>query len=526
MLAGGCAVTAWLPGTIRLHRPVVIAACVACIPLIQFGLSLIPFAGQALLVTAYLMGLALALLVGSHAELSHPNFCIDWLFLAIGAAAVGSVGLQLYQWLDLAEDGLGLWIMLVPNARPFANLGQPNQLATFLIWGLLALGWGHHRGFIGGPVTAVAGTYLLFGIALSQSRTALIAVFGLLFAACHWRRLLPGRAYLPSLAGMVLAYLLFMLAIPWLLDILGLLSDPGMLARSSKELRLPAYRLFLDAAGQSPWVGYGWASTAAAQLAVAERHESLEVIFMHSHNLFLDLVLWCGAPVGGLLSCLLVGWFYQKLRRIDALPNAILLAFVAVVAWHAMLEFPLHYAYMLLPVGLVAGVLNARLAEPVWMTTNRWHLGAALLVAVGLLGAITRDYLRVEENFMVLRFERARIGPKQVDPMASVWLLDHMNEFVRLGRTPARRGLTQSELTWMGQATLAFPSQANLFTYASALAMNQQVEQARLLVAKLAHICAPDEYEQMKRIWQAQANEDASLALVVWPDRLDALSKP
>jgi hypothetical protein len=522
---------AWLvlflmPGPVRLQRSVVWACGIACIPGLQFLLSLLPFAGQGWLTSAYLMGFALAMVVGSHAETSRPSVGLDMLLGAIGIAAIASVGLQMYQWLELAADGLGLWILVVPNARPFANLGQPNQLATLLMWGLLAIAWSHQRGAIRGQVAFAAGVYLLFGVALTQSRTALVAVFGLLLAGWYWRSLLPSKAYLRSLVALAALYLCSVLTLPWLSEVMGLASDAGMAARSGQELRLPAYRLFLDAVGQSPWLGYGWAPTAAAQMAVADRHDSLGQIFMHSHNLFLDLVLWCGVPVGGLISALLVAWFFQKFRRIDTLQDAILLAFVAVVAWHAMLEFPLHYAYMLLPLGVVAGALNTRLAEPVWMLVPRWQVGAALIAAACLLGGITRDYLRVEENFLVLRFERAKIGPKQDDPMASVWLLDHMNDFVRMGRTPARPGLTPKELAWMEHATQAFPSQANLFTYASALAMNHQHEKARLLVNKLARIGTPEEYAQMKRVWQAQARSDASLAAVAWPDLPAPSPKP
>ena len=39
-----------------------------------------------------------------------------------------SVGLALLQWLSIGLGGL--WVAAIPpGARPFANLGQPNQLA-------------------------------------------------------------------------------------------------------------------------------------------------------------------------------------------------------------------------------------------------------------------------------------------------------------------------------------------------------------------------------------------------------------
>jgi hypothetical protein len=292
----------------------------------------------------------------------------------------------------------------------------------------------------------------------------------------------------------------------------------SMAARSGDELRLPAYRLFIDAALQAPVWGYGWAQTAIAQLAVAENHQKLGSIFMHAHNLFLDLILWCGVPLGGLLSFSLIGWFVHKIRRVASPQNAILVLFVAVVAWHAMLELPLHYAYMLLPTGLVMGVLNTRLAEPVVAHWRRWQFALVLLLAVALLAVLTRDYLRIEENFFVLRLERARIGNESKEPPASVLILNQMNEFIRLGRTPARAGMTKDELAWMSQAAHAFPSLANLFTLATALAWNQRTDEAQQLVNKLSHITTPDEYAQMRRIWQRSALTDPKLAAISWPD--------
>lgn len=72
----------------------------------------------------------------------------------------------------------------------------------------------------------------------------------------------------------------------------------------------------------------------------------------------------------------------------------------------------------------------------------------------------------------------------------------------------------------------AFPSHLNLFIYAKALAMNQKGDQASRLVSKLARMSTPEEYEQMKRVWQAQARNDASLAGVVWPDLPAPSPKP
>jgi hypothetical protein len=503
---------------VEVHRLTLVFASVLLVPFIHYWLGLLSFSGQAWLGSAYLMGLVVVLIVGAHWESVSPNQAIDGLFIAIGVAAIVSVGLQLYQWLGLSVGALDLWVVGLSGTRPFANFTQPNQLGTFLLWALLACAWGIVRGQIGLRVAVFMAMYLLFGVALTQSRTAFVAVFVLAGAVFLWRRLWPSKSVLWSVAGLAVFYLICASLIPMIARELDFDGGLSMAARSGGELRFPAYGLFLDAALHKPIWGYGWAQTAEAQLAVAENHLRLDGFFAQAHNLFLDLILWFGMPVGGLISLTLILWFIDKARRVASAQNAILVMFVGVVAWHAMLELPLHYAYMLFPTGLVMGVLNARLGEPVVTSLNRWTFAAIVMVAVALLTIIARDYLRIEEDFRVLRFERARIGAKPVEPPASVLILNQMDEFVRLGRTPATKNMTVGELDSMRKSAHSFPSQANLYTLATALALNQRTDEAQILVNKLARATTKVEVDKMQNNWQHNAQTDTQLQAVSWPD--------
>ena len=500
-----------------VHRSTLFFAVVAAIPFVQFWFGLLSFVGQAWIGSAFIVGLAVAIAVGGYWEVVSPGQPIDGLFAAIGIAAIVSVGLQLYQWLGLGVDVLDLWVMSSPDTRAFANFAQPNQLATFLLWGLLAGAWSLLRGHIRPSVALLLALFLLFGVALTQSRTAFIAVIGLALATFGWRKLWP-RSVLWASAGLVAYFVLCVAVLPFLSSTLGLNETLGMVARTDTSIRRAGLMLFLDAAMQAPWFGYGWSQSAVAQIAVAAQHAKLGTIFMHAHNLFLDLVIWCGIPLGVLLSVVIVWWFVDKTKRVVDQRDALLVMFVAVVGWHAMLELPLHYAYMLLPTGLVIGVLNSRLAEPVTFFLRKRDFVCVYLVAVALLMMIMRDYLRIEENFYVLRFERARIGSKPVEPPRNVLILDHMNEFVRLGRTQAKRNMMEDELQWMRKAAYAYPGLANLFSLATAFAWNGRPGDAQALVNSLRGVSTAVQYAQMRGIWQNAAREDAALAAVSWPE--------
>ncbi|PIW09923.1 MAG: polymerase, partial [Comamonadaceae bacterium CG17_big_fil_post_rev_8_21_14_2_50_60_13] len=68
----------------------------------------------------------------------------------------------------------------------------------------------------------------------------------------------------------------------------------------------------------------------------------MHTVFSHSHNLFLDLVLWCGIPFGLFVSLYLIRWFWLRLRAVRCAEDAVLMLFLLVVGNHAMLELPLH----------------------------------------------------------------------------------------------------------------------------------------------------------------------------------------
>lgn len=502
----------------HVHRFTLIAGFTLLIPPAQYAFELLQFSGQAWISFAFLFGFFIVLLLGSHWESISSNQAIDGLFLAIGIAGIISVGLQLFQWLQLSMNSMDLWIMSVSGNRPFANFVQPNQLATFLIWSLLGGAWGVARGKISHRIAMFLSVYLLFGIALTQSRTAFIAIVGLVGACFLWRKLWPSKTIKNSIFALGITYLFFVWFIPVVASAIGADEGLNMVARSGNEIRLSVYKLFLDAAMQKPIWGYGWAQTATAQLAVAENHPSLGSMFLQAHNLLVDLVIWCGIPLGGLISATLVWWFVDKARRVETPQNAILVMFVAVVGWHAMLELPLHYAYMLFPTGLVMGVLNARLKEPVLAQWPRWVFVIILTLAIALLSGITRDYLRIEDSFRILRFERARIGAKISNPMENVLLLNQMNEFIEIGRTPARKDMTIEELDRMRRAANAFPSLSNLFTLAQSLAWNNETEAAQILVNKLSKVTTISELNNMKNIWNNLSLSDDLLRKIYWPN--------
>jgi len=268
------------------------------VPGLQTLFGLIPLTGVAWICTAYIAGFCFALLLGAQWESNQPGQLGDGLFLAIGIAALVSVGLQLQQWLQI--DGIELWKMGGGPERPYANFGQPNQLGTFLLWGLLAVGWGWTRHRIGDVVAILMAAFVLFGLALTASRTAWIGLAVLAMGVWYWRKLWANPRVPLAVTGLGFYFVLLIGIQTWLRSIL--LGEtpipPGYLSPMSGQNRLMAWTVFCDAIWQHPWFGYGWYQVVPAQMTVAAEHPSLYGVFTSSHNLFLDLFIWCGIPLG------------------------------------------------------------------------------------------------------------------------------------------------------------------------------------------------------------------------------------
>lgn len=492
----------------------VTTALAALIPFAQYAGGLLLFSGQAWVTTAYLSGFMLSVMLGARWEKYQAEQVLNALLFAIALASVVSVGMQLYQWTGLSGDSI--WIVYLAGNRPFANLVQPNQLATFLLWGVIATGWFVHRGKVGAATSTFMVMFLLLGIALTQSRTSMLAMIFCMVAGWYWRNLWYTKKRLQIIAGLVLFYVACILAIGPVSNALFFDQRFNAIERiTGGDIRLSAYKLFVDAILQRPFFGFGWSNLGPAQMLVADNHVELGGVFQQAHNLFLDLVLWTGLPIGLLLGWVLLSWFYLRLKSVARIEEALLMLFVGVFWWHAMLELPHQYAYMLLPTGLVMGCIEVRTATPVLFRTSRVFFTVLLISTFCLLGLIVRDYFRIEADFEALRFER-QYGMSPPQEIPETLVLSQLEAFIKMGRMKARTGTSRDELKWMLDTANIFPSPANQFVYIEALALNGHHEQAQQRMRLLQKVMETSTYDGLGKIWFAKSGKDPLLAKTEW----------
>lgn len=498
--------------TIQVSRVACVALGVACVPLLQWLAGRIPLAGDAAVTFSYLMGLSLAIMTGEVLVRRHPYLFLSCVFFAVVVAGVVSVMLQTKQWLGGTEDDTvtDIWVMYMPaGMRPFGNLGQPNQLATLLLWALVGLFWGWKRGALHRWLVAVVGVVLVFGLALTQSRTGWLSFFALVVLACVWRKQDFGRQVLCAAVGLYLVYLVLLISVPVLGDALGAPISGTMADRLrtgvGADLRWQAWSMFLDASIQRPWFGYGWGRTSDAMLASVGWYPALEgTHFSHAHMLPLDLVLWMGWPAGVMVCAFVLWWLISRARTLKTAEQAFIFAALVAVGIHAMLELPLHYAYLLLPAGVFIGTLNAMAPVSLgWVKLGRvWFAGLALCATV-LLSVIVRDYLLVERSFFNLRLEVQRVGTQfDREPPATV-LLHQWHDFIVLARTEPQEHMTPAEIAHWRAIAMYFPAAIVVDKYFRALQLNGRESELEDALGKFCPIMPAATCRAMKARWGA-----------------------
>lgn len=502
----------------RAEKPPVFAIGIlflALIPIAHAIFGKLNFSGDGWTAGLYLLGFALTIWAGDGAISESSEKAKDIkelmpIFFALAIAGLISVGISIHQWLDLRV--LGLFVVDMPvGGRPYANLAQPNQLATLLLLGLMGFAFLYEGLVIRGGIALSGSCLLVFGLVMTQSRVVLLAMC-LIWGAYMLMKKRAGIR-LPLIALTSLTALFISLVWTWSgINKLLLLPDPHSLGeRLGQDLRITLWMSMLDAISRSPWFGYGWNQVSLAQQAVVLDHPATHWYFNSAHNILLDIALWAGAPVALAVATGLFVWFKRRISAChDPLSFCVLLAIVLVLC-HAMVEYPLSYAYFLLPVGFMMGALN-QMVLPKSGVWNRLIFPRRLRVCLGLIALSTLamtaiEYFPLEQDWRDIRFEQAQIGNGKIGATPETHLLTQLSEDARFARTEPTRNMTPEQLEWMRKVSERFAWAASSFKYAEALALNGKPESASIVLEKMCRIQSISVCERASKEWKSLALE-------------------
>lgn len=445
----------------------------ALLPWLQYAMGISLFAGDALLASLYLCGLGAAIWLGYSYAVAWPEkdaaltsvFYMLW-FVALVSAAIGML-----QWLNL-QGPLAMYVVQTDAGdRAMGNLGQPNQLATLLLMGMAALAWTYERKRIGRLGLIVGIAFMSVALVLAQSRAGMLsALVGAIFLI--WKNnAAPERIAPRYVFAWLLAYGAAVQMLPYFQDFL-LMGGGRSMNLGVDSARVTIWKQMLSGIGQSPWLGYGWNQTptahAAGSLAVPG-----SMTYTNAHNIVLDILAWNGVPLGLVLTAACAYWFVSRMHGAMRSNAVYAVACLLPIAVHSMVEYPFAYSYFLLTAGLMVGIVEASHRGIHTIRLNLRWVGCALAAWFVLGSYMVYEYLLIEEDFRIVRFENLRIGQTPVEyKVPDIWMFSHMASMLKAGRQQALPGMKPDDLENLRKASLRFPYGALGLRYALALGLN------------------------------------------------------
>lgn len=309
----------------------------------------------AMLVMAMLVAHAGAAASAAEGDALPIAFAQAWLVTGLLGLAIGAVQVFAPQFTD------GNWIAASSLAgRAVGNLRQPNHLSSVLLWAAIATVTLLQLRRLARVAAALAFGALVFGVVLTASRTGLLSVCLLALWGLLDRRLARGaRALL--LAAPLLYACAWLALVQWAELAHHTFGGAARLAEtdvSSSRFGIWANTLALIRA--NPWTGVGWGEFNLAWTLTPFPGRPT-AFFDHAHNLPLQLAVELGLPLALLVLALLTWGLVcigRQARRVPgeaAITRRMVLAFVLMIGLHSLLEYPLWYAYFLLPTAWMAG---------------------------------------------------------------------------------------------------------------------------------------------------------------------------
>lgn len=450
---------------------------VACHIATSYLLGHTSYLGDALVVAMYLAVFGLCIALGYQADQAGA-WTSHWFWCAIVLAGLASGLIGSIQWAFGTSDISFFVLESGAGSRAVGNLAQANHLGTLCLIATAAALLLYQQKQIGLGTLVLTGVFLSFGVAASQSRTALLAA-SLMAAYLVFARS-SGRIQVKS--ALSISWLAGIIALAWLVHLVnkatGASGSSAARVPDSTDGRFLILVQSFEAISHAPLFGFGWNSMAQAQRTAAPLSPG-SIQYISSHNIGVDAAVFVGLPLA-LLACAAVIWWAISAHRsrVDE-PGVLCVAAIIPFATHAMLEFPHYYLYFLAPIGYCIGKIERlRRAATITLSANAFGVFVLALTLTGI--AVARDYLLIEEDFRVIRFNDLRIG-RQPEGYETprLLVLTQMGTMLRAAHVQVRAGMPAEDIAVLKAANQRFAYNALAIRLVAALGLAGQHADAR-----------------------------------------------
>ena len=470
---------------IKIAKPQLILLPIVAIPFIQLAFGQVVYLSNAVLCTVYIVLFWCMVVAGYNLSNSLENrekvFNL-FSFVLLGVGLLSSL-IAICQWLGL-NSYFSPWMYTFKGNRPYANLAQPNNLATLLIIALMACLYFYEKKIIKKAYLIPYTLILLFSVALTQSRTSWVFC---IFIIMYWgikQFNRPKQLGFVKLLAWVGVFIVFISILPILNQWIASISNQSMVETASVIERASSGYLRLDmwsqlgvALMQQPWFGYGWNQTGMAQIAAFDLHPTHEW-YKSAHNIIFDLLIWNGVIVGGLMVLYFTAWLYWLNKGVKDTVSIVATLMVCAILIHGLLEYPLHYAYFLLPAGFLLGLIQAQYPRlPSVKVNGKCFALIAILTVVGCAASVRDYFLYKEQSVIASQSTPLNDAQKQI-MQKDIWLLTQFEERVWWIQLNPKTTMNTTELAHLDRMVANMASKYDLYKYAQVLAFNGQKAQA------------------------------------------------
>jgi O-antigen ligase len=471
----------------------------------QYVFGLIPFWGDLLLVGVYTAVFCVGYYWGSRDARS-----VELLAQVLFIASVANALICISQGLGV-NDGWSFTLSLWDYRRPSGNLGQANNAGSLFVFGVIATHYLHKSGKFGRVSTFTVVVVLSLAIGLTQSRTALL---GLVFCILYF--LLRCRLNSFGLKRSAFLGVVFLLSFFWYLTAPTFQDAFHNGCWACFDEVGFKYRSFADSSGRAiiwpqmieigmlnPLIGGGLLQLSGYQLDLINSVDYKSLPLAYSHNIFLDAWVSMGLVGVVILILFFVGIFLVISTCKVAENNIFSVLVILMVAIHANFEFPHAYMYFIFPFGICLGRLTV---SKVAFVEKRRGLSMATGVLATLMlvggGLALKEYLQLEEDFRVARFQSLGIGQLPTDAVAADYLFfDQLSVVVNALRILPQRNMLDSDMQILKKAVRRHHWSALQHRYALSLALNGREDEAKKMLVAIKIFSGDDMYQRVLSQW-------------------------
>jgi hypothetical protein len=263
----------------------------------------------------------------------------------------------------------------------------------------------------------------------------------------------------------------------------------------------------IDAALQKPWFGWGLREVSTAHNAVLHAYASSEP-FTYAHNIVLDLAIGMGVPLTLLLVALTGVWLRRRIRSTHDLLPWYCIALLLPIGVHSLFEYPFAYSYFLFPALFAVGMLEGSIKPAATIVVSRASAVVGLSVLMTVMAWSVWEYILIEEDFRVTRFEVLRIGDTPLGyGRPDIFLLTQVDAMTEVSRMVPAPGMDAEKIELVRKVALRFPWFATQNRYALTLALNGNPDEAirQLQVMRAMHGEAA--FKGIRAHWMELADE-------------------